>query len=75
MRCSTVDGIAIPALSQRSTLLCHRRGVSLRFQRDQAKAMQRYFQQQKAAEVADRSQCACPACPSCWPHRSAYSHS
>lgn len=36
-----------------------RRGVTLRFQRDQAKAMQRYFQQQKAAEIADRSQCAC----------------
>jgi hypothetical protein len=31
--------------------------VTLRFQRDQAKAMQRYFQQQKAATIADRSQC------------------
>ena len=40
------------------------RGVTLRFQRDQAKAMQRYFQQQKAAEIADRSQCAPFACPS-----------
>ena len=32
--------------------------MTLRFQRDQAKAMQRYFQQQKAATIADRSQCA-----------------
>jgi len=74
MRCSAVNSIAIPALRQCSTSLRHRRGVSLRYQRDQAKAMQRYFQQQKAAEVADRSQCAFPACPSRRPHRSACSH-
>ena len=43
------------------TTLCStaRRNVTLKYQREQAKAMQRFFQQQKAAEIADRSKCAC----------------